>query len=133
MGRPAINIDLDEFRRLAVLQCTEEEVAAFFDVSVRTIRDRISKRREYREAWETGKAKGRVSLRRAQFNAALKGDRTMLIWLGKQMLAQKDSVVETSTTLQVKDARKSLEDEITEYLVSHGGSPDSAKDRPGEE
>lgn len=36
------------------------------------------------------RAKGKLSLRRKQFQLALSGDRTMLIWLGKQYLGQVD-------------------------------------------
>ena len=42
-----------------------------------------------------GKDKGRMSLRRLQFEKAQTGNTTMLIWLGKQMLGQKDKI-ETS-------------------------------------
>jgi hypothetical protein len=41
------------------------------------------------ESLERGRAKRRASLRRAQWAAAKKGDRTMLVWLRKQLLGQK--------------------------------------------
>ena len=90
-GRPPTSIDLTQLEGLASIQCTYEELAAFFKCDKRTI-IRYMKKPEYREAFERGMANGRVSLRRAQFQAALKGDKTMQIWLGKQYLGQKDSV-----------------------------------------
>ena len=127
MGRTKIEIDIEEFEKLCRLHCTQEELAAWFNCSINTIRDRVEKRKEYRDAWARGRAAGRVSLRRAQFAAALNGDRTMMVWMGKQLLDQKDSVKETKTLIRVQDARKSLIDEITEYLVTNG-SPEAGKE-----
>jgi hypothetical protein len=39
---------------------------------------------------ERGRAKGRVSVRRAQFKLLEKGDSGMAKWLGKQYLGQRD-------------------------------------------
>ena len=42
-----------------------------------------------------GRDQGKTSLRRMQWEKAQSGNTTMLIWLGKQMLGQKDKL-ETS-------------------------------------
>jgi hypothetical protein len=47
-----------------------------------------------REAWESGREIGKASLRRTQIAVAQQGNPTMLIWLGKQMLNQKDKIAE---------------------------------------
>ncbi len=81
---------LDELERLAGLQCTEVEIAAYFRVSERAVKKALAKP-EFREAWERGKHTGLISLRRAQFQAAVEGKNpTMLIWMGKQLLGQRD-------------------------------------------
>jgi hypothetical protein len=41
-------------------------------------------------AYQEGSAIGRTTLRRLQWQKAQTGDSTMLIWLGKQMLGQRD-------------------------------------------
>ena len=83
-------IKLDELERLAGLQCTEVEVAAYFRVSERAVKMALAKP-EFRQAWERGKHGGLISLRRAQFQAAVEGKNpTMLIWMGKQLLGQRD-------------------------------------------
>ena len=43
-----------------------------------------------------GRLVGRTSIRRAQYKAALDGNPTMLIWLGKQLLGQKEPKPEDS-------------------------------------
>ena len=90
-GRPQAEIDLAELKRLCKLQCTLEEIAAFFEVTKQTIIN-YRKRPEFREVMENGRLQGLVSLRRAQFTNALKGNATMQVWLGKQWLGQKDRI-----------------------------------------
>ena len=88
-GRKAINIDLVELEKLSSLQCTDEEVAAWFGVSVRTIESR-RKQPQFAEVMDRGKAKGRISVRRAQMKLLESGNGTMGVWLGKQLLGQRD-------------------------------------------
>ncbi len=90
-GKPAAKIDLAQLEQLCAMQCTDVEVAAFFKVSTRTI-ERKRLQPAFREIMDRGQANGRTSLRRAQWKAAMAGDRTMLVWLGKQILGQKDKV-----------------------------------------
>lgn len=91
MSKYKIVIDPIQLGKLAELCCSLEEVAAFFRCSAATISYRI-KREPLKTVWETGLARGRISLRRAQLQAAHGGDRTLLIWLGKQLLGQVDKV-----------------------------------------
>ena len=88
-GRKPVHIDLVELEKLCSIQCTDEEIAAFFGVTSRTIANKRRKP-EYAEAMKRGKAKGCVSVRRAQFRLIEKGNAQMAIWLGKQMLGQRD-------------------------------------------
>jgi hypothetical protein len=92
MARKPVPIDLKQLEKLASMHCTDEEIAAWFGIRRETFVRR--KKGEILETLEVGRAKGRVSLRRAQFDAAIKGDRTMLIWLGKQLLGQRDIVTQ---------------------------------------
>jgi hypothetical protein len=82
------DIDIDEFEKLAALQCTQQEIAAFFRVCRKTIVRRL-KEPEYRMAFERGQAAGLISLRRKQFQQA-ESSASMAIFLGKQYLGQRD-------------------------------------------
>ncbi len=86
MSRNAAIIDLDDLEKLGALQCTQEEAASFFGIARETFSRKLRQKR-YREAWERGQASGRMSLRRRQWR---KNSDTMLIWLGKQYLGQRD-------------------------------------------
>lgn len=81
---------LGELEKLAMMHCTYEEVAAWFGLDKSNVCRRL-KQKAYAEVWERGWAKGNISLRRQQFQRAEAGDKTMLIWLGKQWLGQRDA------------------------------------------
>ena len=107
MARPRKNIERKDFESLLAIQCTLEEVTAFFDhkldgCSADTI-ERWCKR-EYKESFADIAAKkrnlGKISLRRAQFELAKKNG-AVAIFLGKNYLGQKDNIIETDEqTLQ---------------------------------
>jgi hypothetical protein len=88
-GRKPANIDLGELEKLCSLQCTDEELAAWFGVSTRTIENR-RKQPKFAEVMVRGKAKGRISVRRAQMRLLEAGNAAMGVWLGKQLLGQRD-------------------------------------------
>ena len=89
-GRPRLEFDLDQVRALAAMQCTQAEMAAVLKCSVDTIKRRIDEDADFADAINEGLGSGKVSLRRLQWEAAKKGNVTMMIWLGKQVLGQKD-------------------------------------------
>ena len=84
-------IDLKELEKLAMLQCTDEEIAAWFGVHVNTIMRR-RKSPKFAAIMERGKAKGRISVRRQQMKLLEAGNATMGVWLGKNVLGQVDQV-----------------------------------------
>lgn len=101
MGRPPIEINKKNFESLCGLQCTEEDIADFFECSIDTIERWCKKTysETFAEVYKKHKAKGRISIRRAQFALAQK-NATVAIWLGKQYLGQRDVQVVDAT---VKD------------------------------
>jgi hypothetical protein len=91
MARPEANIDLVELEKLCSMQCTDEEVAAFFGVSTRTI-ERRRKVERFREIMDNAKAKGRISVRRSLFRLAANGNIAAAIFLAKNLLGYRDVV-----------------------------------------
>jgi hypothetical protein len=75
---------------LGKILSTHIEAAAVLGVSKPTFEQFLARNKKAEEAFEKGKSAGKISLRRAQFKAALDGNATMLVWLGKQLLGQKD-------------------------------------------
>jgi hypothetical protein len=95
MGRPEVLLsdeDWAEMDQLAGLRCTTVELAAWFSLSVDSLERKIKERHNMTFAdYLTEKAAiGKASLRRVQMANAMGGNATMQIWLGKQLLDQKD-------------------------------------------
>lgn len=92
MGRPKKQFDWESFQKLCDIQCTIEEIARFFNLSVDTIERRVKEKYKitFAEHYKIASAQGKMSLRRKQFEIALNGNVGMLIWLGKQYLGQTD-------------------------------------------
>ena len=90
-GRPRKQIDVRTFEKLCGLQCSEQEIADFFDCSIDTLNRWCM--REYRKNFEDifneKKAYGKISLRRMQWVLAEKSP-AMVIFLGKNYLDQRD-------------------------------------------
>ena len=82
----ADKIDPDEVKKLAAMQCTMEEMAHFFDCSVDTLE------RHFADTIKEGRSKGKISVKRALFDKAVKGDLGAIIWWGKNFAGMSDKV-----------------------------------------
>ena len=94
VGRPKLDIDIEQVRRLARLHCSMQEMADFFGCHRDTLHNNFS------AEIDKGKAEGNISLRRKQWQMAVeKGNVVMLIWLGKQMLGQRNEIIESDSNV----------------------------------
>ena len=85
MARPKkYKINGEEVTKLASLHCTNMEIAEFFGCDESLIR------KSYSEFLNKGRADMKIKLRKLQWKSADKGNVTMQIFLGKNILGQKD-------------------------------------------
>jgi len=84
MPRKEIEIDSEQIEALASYGCNVREMADFFKCDESTIRKR------FKAEIAAGISDGKIRLRQKQFDIAMAGNVSMLIWLGKQMLGQSD-------------------------------------------
>ena len=92
-GRPLLVLNqagLDLVQALGRLQCTNEEIASCLGTTDTTLLNAQNKE-VFLGALEKGKAEGRMSLRRIQMKLA-ETSATMAIFLGKQILGQRENV-----------------------------------------
>lgn len=85
---------LKKVRGLARIQATKEEAAAVFGIALSTFYQFLKDWPEAAEAWDSGAAEGKASLRRTQFKLAEKNAQ-MAIFLGKNYLGQTDKLEST--------------------------------------
>lgn len=99
-GRPKADLNWEEINQLLVAGCSGVEIAGYCGVDPATIYDRCEKdnNKPFSAYSQEMKAKGQSILRAHQYAKALgktdKGDNTLLIWLGKQRLDQKDKPIQ---------------------------------------
>ena len=92
-GPQPADLDWNQVRNMCAIQCTRDEIASCLDISHDTL-ERACKRDhkmlfiELRDIWKKG---GCAALRRKQWKIA-DTNPAMAIFLGKQMLGQKDDV-----------------------------------------
>jgi len=106
MGRPKIEINQKEFESLCKIGATADQLCYHFCIKEDTL-NRFCKSKykmTFAEYLKKNAAFIRTHLKRKQFEVAMSGNVTMLIWLGKQFLDQKDKVEsevkQTSIVLQ---------------------------------
>lgn len=80
----------DEVEKLAKLWCSNREIADWFGIEESTLKYNFS------DIIAKGRSETKQALRRAQLKAALEGNTSMMIWLGKNILGQSDQPVQDS-------------------------------------
>ena len=105
MAKQKIQLDIDDIRELASEGNTIEDISTLLGVS-NTV---IVENKEYKQAYEMGLCDMRATLRHSQFQSAKSGNTSMLIWLGKVVLGQREETVST-----LKFERE--DDELTKSL-----------------
>lgn len=89
-GRPRKELDPKQVEKMASIGCTDKEIAVALNCSSDTLT------RNFADHLEKGRENCKSSLRRMQWKSAQAGNVTMQIWLGKQLLGQKDHADITS-------------------------------------
>jgi hypothetical protein len=112
MARPMKVIEQEKFEKLCALQCTQAEICAWFDVTDKTLTSWCKRtyRMSFSEVFAIKREKGKISLRRLQFQLA-KRNAAMAIFLGKQHLGQKDDISSVNVNIGKED-----DDKIVIYL-----------------
>jgi len=115
----AVPINWKQVDALLGIRCTLREVASVAGVSEDTIERAIKAAHgmTFREYAERRHGPALANLRRRQYELAVNGDRTMLIWLGKQWLGQADK-------LRTETRDRTLEDLIAAAEDDERGTPE---------
>ena len=117
-GRPKKYIDKQLFEQLCGLQCTLEEMEAFFNCDHKTIarwcRETYEGKR-FSQVFREKRQIGKISLRRKQLRLAERSA-AMAIFLGKNYLGQKDEPEEAAS---VEDAVSIVDDVPITEVKSH--------------
>lgn len=89
-------IKISEIEKVAALQCTYAEAAAFFGIKTSSFKNLLGQDPKAKMAWERGLNQGKLSIRRKQMRLASVNS-SMAIHLGKNYLEQQDKVTQELT------------------------------------
>lgn len=111
-GRPNVVIDKAQFETMCFINCTEEEILQVLRVSDKTLNEWCKRTYSspFSDVYRIYASKGKQSLRRYQLKQAETSPQ-MAIWLGKQLLGQRD-VVEQDITATVNETHQQLIDKL---------------------
>ena len=101
-GRPPKKIDQKQFENLCGIQCTEEEIASFFECHIDTL-NRWCKNTygmTFTEIYKEKRGIGKISLRRAGFKMA-QSNPSVHIFYAKNHLGMTDKIEQT--VIEVED------------------------------
>lgn len=114
VGRHNVPVPPDEVELMAKIGCTDREIAEHFGIKDETLR------RNFVDYLIKGRSELKQRLRQAQLRVAFEGNPTMLIWLGRNILGQNETISTNDKTIlpftddideEIKD---SLEDDIND-------------------
>jgi hypothetical protein len=100
-GRPPKSIDWNLVEQYLLEGSSGQEIAQIFGIHADTLYDRCQKDFgiNFSELSQTNYQKGNQIIRNKQLEVATNGNTSMLIWLGKQRLGQREQFPETANQL----------------------------------
>lgn len=112
MSRPEKPIDWKLVDQLLMADCKGTEIAPHFDMHVNTFYDKVAEhyKMSFTEYSCLKRRQGDALLRAKQYEKALAKDNTMMIWLGKNRLGQKENNIIDQAPQNLVELSKKLED-----------------------
>jgi len=94
MGRPKANIDWNKVDDFLQAQCDGVGIAGILGIHPNTLYEACKEKYNlsFSEYSAQKKAEGVELLKAKQYQVAMEGDKTMLVWLGKQYAGQRDKI-----------------------------------------
>ena len=127
MARPKKKISQKQFESLCAIQCTKEEICDVLDVTEKTLNNWCKEiyGTSFSLVFKQKRALGKASLRRNQWKLAEKGNSTMQIWLGKQILNQSESPLQDEIKLkelELKEKEFALREKLLIKQLEEGST-----------
>jgi len=117
-GRPVKPIDWNKADEMLESCCTGTEIAAYFAMHPQTFYDRVHMEKgvSFTAYSQQKQSKTLQKLRDKQIEVAHNGNPSLLIWLGKQYLDQRDQPKEESKKQATEAAIISMGEDIKKYV-----------------
>lgn len=93
MARPIKKIDIEQLKRLAMINCSYAEISSVMGIDVSTLT------RRYAQVIKEGREQGTMSLKRKMWEMAHQGSTAMAIFLSKNLCGYSDKVETKNDTV----------------------------------
>ena len=115
MARPEKPVDWKKVDQLLLAGCHGTEIAPHFNINVDTFYRKVQEKYKvgFTEYSALKKHQGDSLLRAKQYEKALQKDNTMMIWLGKQRLGQRENTDAQSFSAEDVERAKRILDQIS--------------------
>lgn len=122
MGRPKKYIDQEQFEKLCAMQCTLEEICAWFNVQDDTLNSWCKRtyKKTFSEVFKQKRGLGKISLRRSGFELA-QHNPAVHIFYAKNFLGMTDKI-ETQVAVISDETRESVNELINKLTPDQGTS-----------
>ena len=115
VGRPKKTFDIEQVKLLGQFRATFQTMADWFQCSYKTIeRQMQDEESEFCHTYKKSFAGTKLKLSEAQIQYALKGNASLLIWLGKQYLDQTEKAENSSDVVDLKEFAEALKGGVIE-------------------
>lgn len=114
-GRPEKPIDWIKVDDLLEAGCNATQIAPHFNIHPDTLCNRVRERYDmlFSDYLALKVAKGDSDLLNAQHVKARSGDNTMMVWMGKQRLKQRENPTESTVSKEIVDSFSAVMDQMT--------------------
>lgn len=128
MARPPANIDWNEVNRYLEAGSTGTEIAGFLGMHEDTLYRRCQEDHNigFAAYSQQKKARGEALLRARQYQQAMKGNTTLLIWLGKCRLGQQEP--QSQREIDAEKNRHSFVNNLDEHIGKNATPIESETD-----
>lgn len=115
MVRPVKPLDWKKVDNLLMAGCHGTEIAANFDMHPETFYRKVQEEKKvgFTEYSALKRSQGDSLLRAKQFEKALEKDNTMMIWLGKNRLNQRENTENTNYSAEEVDRAKRILEQVS--------------------
>lgn len=129
MSRPEKTIDWKLVDNLLMSGSPGSEIAPHFDMHPDTLYRRIEEKygMGFTAYSQEKRSRGEGLLRHKQFEKAVKGDNTLLIWLGKNRLNQRDTQNDLPVTNETVAQFSDLMKQLGKLQYKDGQDPESSE------
>jgi hypothetical protein len=116
MGRTVKPIDWEKVDHMLKAGCDGTQICPFFNMHPNTFYDRVAERygMTFTEYQTIKRAEGDATLLTAQYDKATNGDNTMMVWLGKNRLKQRENPTELTVSTETMQTFKEVMNQVKE-------------------